>query len=243
LLAADAELTNAVIEGARQNATADNFNIVDVKTYQMPEADFAAIVRELQAANADVVFVAANEPDTVGIVRALNASGLTAKLLGGPMTGLQATSIKSQLGPLLNGIITAENFVPASTLNFSGLADLLKRYRAAAAGEQVDPLGYEVVPFGYAAGQVLAQAVEATHSLDPDKLAEYMHTHKFETVVGNVEYGKNGEWAEARTVFAQYQHLSANSSEQFADGKLQPILWPQQFKTGEIIYPYADAKK
>jgi len=243
LVAADAEFAKAAIDGARHNAATDNFKIVDNETYPVPTTDFAPIVRSLQATNADVVFVVANEPETAGIVRAMNENGLRPKMLGGAMMGLQATAIKAHLGPLLDGFITVENFVPAPTLNFPGVADVLKRYRAAAASEQIDPLGYELVPFGYAAGQVLAQAVVATKSLEPDKLAEYMHSHKFETVVGNIEYSKNGEWAEARTVYVQFQHVSASDVEQFAEDKVQPIVWPQQYKTGEIIYPYADAKK
>jgi len=129
------------------------------------------------------------------------------------------------------------------TFNFPGDTDLLKRYRAAAAGEKIDPLGYGFVPFGYAAGQVLAQAVEGTKSLDADKLSEYMHSHTFTTVVGDINYGKDGEWTEGRTVFTQFQHVSANDFEQFADGKNQPVLWPPQYKTGNIVYPYANAQK
>jgi hypothetical protein len=31
--------------------------------------------------------------------------------------------------------------------------------------------------------------------------------------------------------------------DQFRDGKVQPILWPAEFKTGDIIYPYGNARK
>jgi branched-chain amino acid transport system substrate-binding protein len=99
------------------------------------------------------------------------------------------------------------------------------------------------VPFGYAAGEVLAQAVEGTKSLDPDKLAAYMHSHKFETVVGDIAYGADGEWTRGRTLYTQFQHVAPNDVEQFATGKAQPVLWPPQYKTGEMIFPYADARK
>ena len=51
----------------------------------------------------------------------------------------------------------------------------MKRYQAEGAELSTDPLGYAFVPFGYAAGEVLAQAVTATKSLDHDKLADYIH--------------------------------------------------------------------
>ena len=243
ILSADAEFAKTSADGARENATASGFNVIYDKSYPPPTTDFAPTVRAIQAANPDVVFVAAYPPDTVGIVRAANEIGLTPKMFGGTMIGLLITPIKTQLGPILNGLVIMESFVQAPTFNFPGVADVLKRYRAVAAGEKIDQLGYGFVPFGYAAGQVLAQAVEGTNSLDQSKLAAYMHSHKFATVVGDIEYGKDGEWTEARTVFTQFQRVAPNDFEQFASGKVQPVLWPPQYKTGDIIYPYAAAKQ
>jgi len=242
ILAADAEFAKTSADGARENATAAGFTIVYDKTYPPPTTDFAPTVRAVQAANPDVVFVAAYPPDTVGIVRAANEVGLVPKMFGGTMIGLLITPIKMQLGAMLDGLVLMESFVPAPTFNFPGLADLLKRYRAIAAGEKIDPLGYGFVPFGYAAGQVLAQAVEGTGSLDHDKIGAYIHSHKFDTVAGPIEYGNDGEWTEARTVFTQFQNVAPGDFEQFADGKKQPVLWPAQFKTGDMIYPYAAAR-
>ena len=243
ILSADAEFAKTSADGARENATAGGFKVIYDKSYPPPTTDFAPTVRAIQAANPDVVFVAAYPPDTVGIVRAANEIGLTPKMFGGTMIGLLITPIKTQLGPILNGLVIMESFVQAPTFNFPGVADVLKRYRAVAVGEKIDQLGYGFVPFGYAAGQVLAQAVEGTNSLDQSKLAAYMHSHKFATVVGDIEYGKDGEWTEARTVFTQFQRVAPNDFEQFASGKVQPVLWPPQYKTGDIIYPYAAAKQ
>jgi branched-chain amino acid transport system substrate-binding protein len=241
ILAADAEFAKTSADGARENAKAYGFNIIYDKSYPPPTTDFAPTVRAIQAANPDIVFIAAYPPDTVGIVRAANEVGLKPKMLGGSLIGLLITPIKTQLGPILDGYVIMESFVPS--FNFPGDADLLKRYRAAAAGEKIDQLGYGFVPFGYAAGQVLAQAVEGTQSLDHAKLAAYIHSHTFDTVVGQIAYGKDGEWKEPRTVFTQFQNIAPGDMEQFADGKKQPVLWPPQYKTGDMIYPYADAKK
>ena len=64
----------------------------------------------MQAANADLVFVAAYPPDTVGIVTAANEIGLHAKMFGGTMIGLLATPLKVQLGPLTNRLVIMESF-------------------------------------------------------------------------------------------------------------------------------------
>ena len=242
-LSADAEFARTSADGARENATAAGFKTVYDRSYPPPTTDFAPTLRAIQAANPDIVFVAAYPPDTVGIVRAANEIGLTPKMFGGTMIGLLITPIKNQLGPMLDGLVIMESFVEAPTFNFPGVADLLRRYRAVAAAEKIDPLGYAFVPFGYAAGQVLAQAVEGTQSLDQDRLGEYIHSHKFSTVVGEMAYGADGEWTESRTVFTQFQHVAPNDVGQFADGKVQPVVWPQQYKTGDMIYPYADARQ
>ena len=243
IVAADAEFSKTSADGARENATAAGFKIIYDQSYPPNTTDFAPVMRAVQAANPDIVFVAAYPPDTVGIVRAAQEIGLTPKMFGGTMIGLLITPIKMQLGPLLDGIVIMESFVPAPTFNFPGVADVLKRYQAKAAGEKIDPIGYAFVPFGYAAGQVLAQAVEGTKSLDHAKLADYMHHHTFQTVVGDVTYGEDGAWAQPRTLFTQFQHVAPGNLEQFRDGSVQPILWPPQYKTGTMIYPYAAAKK
>ncbi len=243
ILAADAEFSKTSADGARANAPEYGFKIVYDQSYPPTTTDYAPVVRAVQAANPDIVFVAAYPPDTVGIMRAAAEVGLKPKMFGGTMIGLLITPIKMQLGPLLDGVVIMQSFVPAKTFNFPGIDDVLKRYREKAAGEKIDPFGYGFVPFGYAAGQVLAQAVAGANSLDHAKIADYMHSHAFHTVVGDVEYDAAGEWAKPRTLFTQFQNVAEGNLAQFGDGSVEPILWPPQFKTGEMIYPYGAAKK
>jgi branched-chain amino acid transport system substrate-binding protein len=243
ILAADAEFARTSSDGARENAKKGGFEVVYDRRYPPNTTDYSPIVRAVQAANPDLVFVAAYPPDSVGIVRAANEIGLSVKMLGGTMIGLLATPIKMQLGPLLNGIINNEIFVPAPSFNFPGLAEFLQKYQAKAAGQGIDPLGYGFAPFGYAAGQVLAKAVEDTKGLDHQKLAEHMHATTFPTVVGDVAFGKDGEWAKSRMVFSQFQNVTGNDLAQFRDISKQVIIWPDEYKSGAIIYPYPEARK
>ena len=71
---------------------------------------------------------------------------------------------------------------------------------------------------------MLQQAVEGTKSLDQDKLADYLRSHTFKTVVGDVKFGPTGEWAEARVMEVQFQNVKANDMEQFKDPKTEVIL-------------------
>jgi branched-chain amino acid transport system substrate-binding protein len=243
LIGADAEFGKTACDGARENAKKGGFDIIYDKSYPPGTADMVPIMRAIAATNAELIFACSYPPDTVGIVRAANEIGLKAKMFGGAMIGLLATPIKMQLGPLTNGLVIMESFIPAPTLNFPGLQAMLAKYQAKAPGLGIDPLGYGFTPFAYAAGQVLAQAVEATKSLDHAKLADYIHANKFSTVLGEISYGKDGEWSKSRQFFTQFQGVTGNDLAQFRDTAHQVILWPAEFKTGNIIYPYEDAKK
>ena len=243
IIAADAEFAHNAADGARDNAKEEGFTIVYDKTYPPTTTDYTPIVHAIQAANPDIVFAASYPPDAVGMVRAANEVGLKTKLFGGGLVGLQYPAIKTKLGPLLNGIVDYDFWEPAKTLVFPGVDEFLKKYQAKAKGAGVDPLGYYLPPFAYANLQVLAQAVEGTKSLDQDKLAAYARSHSFKTIVGDIKYGPNGEWAEPRVSEVQFQNVKANDVEQFKDPKTEVILWPPALKTGELMYPYTDANQ
>ena len=243
MIAADAEFARTAADGAKENAQKLGFKVIYDRSYPPTTTDFAPIVRAVQAANADIVFVAAYPPDTVGIVRSAREVGLNPKMFGGTMIGLLATPLKVQLGPLTNNLVIMESFVQAPTFNFPGLQEVLTRYRDKAKGQQIDPYGIGFAPFGYAAGQILAKAVTETKSLDHDKIAKYVRANKFQTVAGEIAFGKDGEWAEPRTVFTQFQDVQPNDVAQFRDGSKQPILWPEKYKTGTMIYPYSSGEK
>jgi branched-chain amino acid transport system substrate-binding protein len=244
IVAADAEFAQNAADGARQSIKQiGGFQTVMDQKYPPSTTDFAPIIHAVAALNPDIVYVAAYPPDSVGIVRAANEIGLTPKMFGGTLIGLLVTPFKVQLGPLMNGIVNNEVFLPAPAFTFPGTLDVLAKYRAIAQREHLDPIGWAFPPLAYAAGQVLGEAVEGAKTLDQVKLAAYMHTHSFSTVVGDISFGKDGEWTKSRVVFTQFQHVTANSIDQFKDTSHEVIVWPDQYKSGNLIYPYAEAKK
>ena len=107
-------------------------------------------MRAVKSANADIVVVCSYPLDSVGIVKAVNEIGFNPKMIGGAMVGLQATVFKNKLGPLLNGIVNYETWVPAEKLMYASTQEFLKKYQARAAAAGVDPLGYYLGGWGYA---------------------------------------------------------------------------------------------
>jgi branched-chain amino acid transport system substrate-binding protein len=243
IVAGDAEFPRNAADGARKNAKTAGLNVVYDKTYPPTTTDFTPIVRAIDATQPDVVFSASYPPDAVGMVRTVNEIGIKAKLFGGGLVGLQYASIKQQLGPQLNGIVNYDFWEPAKTLQFPGVEQFLKKYQAKAASEGVDPLGYYLPPFAYANLQVLGQAVDAAKSLDQDKLADYLRRNTLRTVVGDIKFGPNGEWEQARVLQVQFHDVKGNDLEQWKSADNQTIVWPAQYATGQTVYPYGDAKK
>jgi len=243
IAAADAEFGRNACEGARENAKAANLKILYDKNYPPTTTDFSPVVRAIQATNSDLLVICSYPLDTVGMVKTINEIGFKPKMWGGAMVGLQATVFKTQLGPLLNGIVNYDFWLPVKSMEFPGVLDMMKKYQARAAGEGVDPLGYYMAPLGYAYLQVLGQAVEATKSLDDDKLADYVRNNTFQTVVGDVKFGKGGEWAQSRVLQVQFQHIKGNAVDQFRDIATQVVVAPDPYKSGSVIYPYEKAKE
>jgi branched-chain amino acid transport system substrate-binding protein len=242
LAAADAEFAQNAVVGARDIVKKLGLKVVYDQSYPPTTTDYTPIVRAIQAAHPDIVFIASYPPDSVGMVRAINEVGLKARYVGGGMVGLQFTPIKEQLGAQLNGFLDYDFWIPAKTMQFPGIIAFLKKYQAKAKAAGVDPVGWYLPPFAYAELQVLADAITATKGLDQDKLAAYIRSHEFKTIVGDVRFGKNGEWSKARVLEVQFQDFKTGSLAEINDTNHEVILSPAQYRTGKEV-SFATAKR
>jgi branched-chain amino acid transport system substrate-binding protein len=195
---ADSEFPQTAAIGAREWAKKYGLDISYDRSFPPNAVDFAPIVRAIQAAKPDIVYIACFPPNTVGIVRSVREAGFKPRLIGGGMVGPQYAAAKQQLGPLLNGFVSFEDFVPEPTTNFPGIREFLGRYKPKAAAAGVDALGYYLPPFSYAGMQIITAAVEATNGFDQNKMAGYIHKATHHTIVGDVRFGTDGEWEQAR---------------------------------------------
>jgi len=243
MVGADAEFPHMALEGARANAKKYNFQVVFDRTYPPNTVDFAPVIRSIQATNPDVVFVASYPPDSSGIVRAASELNLKTKMFGGGMIGLQFAALKSLLGPALNGLVYYDLYLPEPTMKFPGITEFLKKYQERAAKAGADPLGFYLPPYAYAGMQILQQAITKVGSLDQAKIADYIHKTSFDTIVGKITFAANGEWSKPRILYAQYQGIVGHDLEQFKKVGKQPILYPKEFQSGKLQYPYTDIKR
>ena len=239
LVGADAEFSNNVLIGARENAKKFGLQIVYDKSYPPSTVDYSPIVRAVQATNPDIVLLASYPPDSVGMVRAATEIGLRTQLFGGAMVGMQYASLIGQLSEKLNRVVNYHFFVPSPKMSFPGIEEFLKKYQARAKDSGVDPLGFYQPPFAYAAMQVLEQAIKATGTLDDDKLADYIHKNTFKTIVGDIRFNELGEWADARVIMVQFQNIQGTGLEQYMTGHKQVIVYPNDLRDGDLEYPFS----
>jgi branched-chain amino acid transport system substrate-binding protein len=242
LVAADQEFSRNACEGARENAKAAGMRVVYDKTYPPTTTDFSPIVRAIQATNPDIVSVCSYPLDSVGMVKAVNEIGFKPKMIGGAMVGLQATVFKTQLGPLLNGWVNYETWVPSEKMLTPEVKEFLATYQSRAAAEGVDPLGYYLGTWGYAYMELLGNAIAGAKSINDDQVANYLRSNPVKTIMGDIKFGKGGEWAESRMLQVQYHGIKGNTVDQFKGMDTQTVLTPADLKTGNIIYPYEKAK-
>jgi len=241
-LAADQEFAQNLANGARALAKKDGLKTVYDQNYPPTTTDFSSLIRAIRAAQADMVFVMSYPNDSVAIVRAVNEIGVGrgVKMFGGGMVGLQFTPNMVNLGSLLNGIVNYNSYVPG--MKYPGIEDFLARYAKRAAEAKVDPLGFYLPPFNYAIGQMLEQAIRGVNSFEHAKIAQYLRNNEMKTIVGPIKYDKTGEWANPRVVQAQFRGVKDKDMAQFRQPGKQVVLYPDQYKTGELIAPFEKAR-
>jgi branched-chain amino acid transport system substrate-binding protein len=242
-LAADQEFAQNLANGARELSKKAGIQSVYDQNYPPTTTDFSSLIRAIRAAKPDMVFVMSYPNDSVAIVRAVNEIGVGSgvKMFGGGMVGLQFTPIMQSLGSLLNGITNYNSYVPG--MKYPGIEEFLGRYAKRAAEAKVDPLGFYLPPFNYAIGQMIEQAVNGTKSLDQKKMAEYLRQNEMKTIVGSIRYDKSGEWANPRVVQAQFRGVVDKDVEQFRKPGKQVVIYPDEYKTGEVIAPFEKARE
>ena len=107
----------------------------------------------------------------------------------------------------------------------------------------MDPLGYYMAPFSYAYLEVLGQAITAAKSVDDAKLADQLRKNTFKTIVGDISFGKNGEWAKSRIFQAQFRGIKGNGVDQFKNVDTLAIITPVEYKSADVIYPFEKARQ
>jgi branched-chain amino acid transport system substrate-binding protein len=239
ILAADADFSKNPIAGAHANADRYGVEVISESKYSLATEDLTEVVKTAGADAPDILFLCSYLNDSVGLIRALADTGISPTVVGGAMIGPQSSSVQTKLGPLLNGIVNYEYWLPTPTMAFSGVQDLINRYQKQASGSGADALGYYVAPFAYAQLQVVEQAIRGTQGLNDAELAEFTHAQVFQTVVGDVRFGPLGEWDEPRVLTVQFQGIQSSDVAEFRKPAARVVVSPATYANG-ALQPFSD---
>jgi branched-chain amino acid transport system substrate-binding protein len=203
--------------GAIRYAEQDGMKVVYSQTYSSTTTDFTSAVTRAKASGADMFVILGLPDDEDSIVKEAHVLGYQPKVMC--TCGSQATTLPNwpSLGSATDDVVGTTVAWPSQ--NFPGMAqvDAFSKGR----GEAIVP-AYDYV--AYAALQVLQQAVEGAKTLNQQDLKNYIYSHTFHTVVGNIKYNSNG---------------TTNYSEvitQTVNGVQKPV-WPASVATAKLTVP------
>ena len=147
------------------------------------EKDYSAIVSKIKEFGADYLMWGGLHTEGGLIIRQMRDQGMKTIMVSGD--GITDNEFAQIGGPGVEG--TLMSFGP-DPRNNPAAKDVVAEFKA----KNFDPEAYTL--YSYAAVQIMKQAAEATKSLDPKKIAEYMHSGKtFHTVIGDIAYDKKGD--------------------------------------------------
>ncbi len=73
-------------------------------------------------------------------------------------------------------------------------------------------------------------------------MAAWLRKSEVKTIVGPISWNKDGEWAKARVVQAQFRGVADKDLEQFRKAGKQVVIYPDEYKTGDAITPFEKAR-
>jgi branched-chain amino acid transport system substrate-binding protein len=151
--------------------------------------DFNAILTHIKAERPDVIFYGGYYAQAASIGRQSRQLGLEVPVLGGD--GICSVDMPKLAAGSLDGRgYCAQGGSPLAALQ--GGPEFASRY------EQKFGVKNDIyAPAFYSATMVVAQAIKAANSTDPEKFVPVLKQTQFSTLVGKVAFDKTGEWIDA----------------------------------------------
>ncbi len=218
--AQDDPFTAPVIDSVRKQLETIGIKTVYNKLYSADTSNFDGIAGDIKAANPDLIVQGAVFEDGVGLVRSLKKANFVPKVMfqtSAPSNGDQY--IKGVGGyPTADGVFYAVSWSPDT--NYPLNQEFVQQYQAKFGGTPE-----EDAADAFAAAQVLQAAVEAVGSLDQDRISEWLHNNKVQTILGPLSWDETGA-PQQTFILAQWQ------------GDQSKVVLPREVaNTDTIIFP------
>ena len=217
--------------GAVELTRKKGLEVVVVQAYPKGTADFAGILSKVRAANPDVLAAGTYFDDAVTITRQLRELNVNPKMYGVTIGGALPRFYET-LGRSAEFVYANSPWEPELVaLRAGGLIPVARQYPGARefveAHHREYPgadLSYQTA-LGYAACQVLVEAVKRVGSLDREKIRDAILKLDINTVFGPFKVDSDGLQIAHKMLMLQWQ-----------DGK-KVIVWPEELATGKARFP------
>lgn len=217
--------TEPQVQYTQKLLEAAGIKTVDFSTFPAEPSGYKAEADAVAATHAQVFILGSNAVDQVSaFVQAFIQDHYNPEVFlatAGPDQGtafVNAIGAANTAGMMVPNTWYSTYPAPASK---KLVAEYIAKYGGNASGMSTD------IAQAYTVGEVTAEAVDATHSLDGQKLIDYMHSKAvFNTVVGPLTFNSVGESETGLTFIQQWQH-----------GNLVQILPPGSFNSVAPVFP------
>jgi branched-chain amino acid transport system substrate-binding protein len=152
------------------------------ESYTAGDKDFTALVTRLKQAKIELVYIGGYHTDVGLIVRQARDQGFGAQFMSGDANATD--ELASIAGPAAEGLLFT--FAPDPRKNPAAAAVVAEFKK-----QGFDPEGYTL--YTYAAIQVFATAATEAGSTELDKVVKVLHSHPFDTVVGQLQFDEKGD--------------------------------------------------
>jgi branched-chain amino acid transport system substrate-binding protein len=204
------------IKYGEQELRAAGIDTVKVKFGWLTK-DMSSAILEAKKAGADAVYSMAIVPDAMLMIKQMKELDFNPKamlIVEGPTNRAPWKS----LGKDGDFVCTFNDGHWA--LKYPGLKELVATYEA-----EMKEKPYETVAAGWAAVQVITDAITRAGSLDRKKIRDAMAATNMMTVTGPVRFKANGT--------TEFQYMPV---EQYQNG-VEVLVWPDSVKEKNVVYP------
>lgn len=181
-----------IAEGVRARLHKAGIDEILFDTYDPANHDYAVLVTRMKELGTEALFVGGYPVEIGALTRQLRQAGSKAQIIAGDLSTPDFWKVAGDTG---EGVLFA---FPADPRKEPGAQQALVELKKS--GAVID--GYTL--YGYAAMQVLAQAMATANSQDPAKVADVIHKNQFDTILGKWAFDQKGDVQNIRLVIYQW---------------------------------------
>lgn len=227
----DTLFPKAIAQGAAELAKRKGLQVVRLQAYARGTTDFTPVLQKIAAANPDALAAATYFDDSVAITRQTRELNVNPRMYGVTVGG-DLPKFHETLGKTAEFVYGASQWEPdLVTLRAGGLIPIARQYPGAREFVEAHhrdfpgaDLSYHTAQ-GYAACQVLIEAIKRAGSVDGEKVRTALTRLDVNTVYGAFKVDADGFQVAHKLVMFQWQ-----------DGK-KVIVWPEELAPGKPRFP------